>query len=93
MTVKKYAARFEGACQLDAKVRAVFNAARDDYEGGYLTSFKSLVQADVFDNGLHRRGRRTPACSRVQSAGTGQQQTVASTDSSTRDTSNEHRPT
>ncbi|WP_082552057.1 DUF4145 domain-containing protein [Massilia sp. Root351] len=44
----------EGAVSLMERLGAVFNAVRDDYEGGYLTSFKSLVQADVFDNELEQ---------------------------------------
>lgn len=44
----------EGPVRLMQRLGAVFNAVRDDYEGGYLTSFKSLVQADVFDNELEQ---------------------------------------
>ncbi|UZE46993.1 DUF4145 domain-containing protein [Rhodopseudomonas sp. P2A-2r] len=31
---------------------AIFNAAKEDFKGGYLSSLKSLVQAEVFDNEL-----------------------------------------
>jgi hypothetical protein len=34
------------------KLRAVLEAAKEDYEGGYLNSLKLLVQAEVFDNEL-----------------------------------------
>src|ERR1017187_5929264 len=34
------------------RLRAILAAARDDYEGGYLTSFRSIVQAEVFSNEL-----------------------------------------
>lgn len=34
------------------RVKAVFYAAKEDYEGGYLQSIRSLVQADVFENEL-----------------------------------------
>ncbi|TNJ39788.1 DUF4145 domain-containing protein [Chlorobaculum thiosulfatiphilum] len=34
------------------KMKAVFIAAMDDYKGGYLTSIKNLIQADVFDSEL-----------------------------------------
>jgi len=33
-------------------VKAVFFAAKKDFEGGYLNSFRSLVQADVFSDEL-----------------------------------------
>ena len=38
------------------RTRAVFSAAKDDFEGGYLTSIKSLVQAEVFDSELEQAG-------------------------------------
>ncbi|ELX09961.1 hypothetical protein Jab_2c20450 [Janthinobacterium sp. HH01] len=44
----------EGPVSLMKRLGAVFNAVRDDYEGGYLSSFKSLVQAEVFDNELEQ---------------------------------------
>ena len=34
------------------RVRAVLLAAREDFEGGYLNSFRNLVQADVFESEL-----------------------------------------
>lgn len=34
------------------KLRAVLEAAKEDYDGGYLNSLKLLVQAEVFDNEL-----------------------------------------
>ena len=34
------------------RLRAILAAARDDYEGGHLTSFRSIVQAEVFSNEL-----------------------------------------
>lgn len=34
------------------RLRAVFFAAKEDYEGGYLQSTRSLVQAEVFDTEL-----------------------------------------
>lgn len=36
------------------RTRAVLSAAKDDFEGGYLTSIKSLVQAEVFDSELEQ---------------------------------------
>jgi hypothetical protein len=33
-------------------LRAVFQAAKEDYEGGFLNSFRNLVQAEVFSNEL-----------------------------------------
>ncbi len=38
------------------RTRAIFCAAKDDFEGGYLTSIKSLVQAEVFDSELEQAG-------------------------------------
>lgn len=35
-------------------LRAVFLAAKEDYEGGYLNSLKVLVQGDVFDSELEQ---------------------------------------
>ncbi|MCH2219499.1 MAG: hypothetical protein MK097_04120 [Dechloromonas sp.] len=36
------------------RLRAIFVAAREDYEGGYLQSTRSLVQAEVFDSELEQ---------------------------------------
>jgi len=38
------------------KLRAVFLAAKEDFEGGYLSSIKTLVQAEVFDSELEQAG-------------------------------------
>lgn len=52
--------RAEKYCLMDTtykvllRIRPVFKAAKEDYDGGYLTSFKSLVQAEVFDNVLEQ---------------------------------------
>ncbi len=35
-------------------LEAVFSAAKDDFEGGYLASFKSIIQAEVFENELEQ---------------------------------------
>ena len=35
-------------------LRAVFLAAKDDYEGGYLNKVRHLIQAEVFDNELEQ---------------------------------------
>jgi hypothetical protein len=34
------------------RVRAVFLAAKEDFEGGYITSLRNLVQVEVFDSEL-----------------------------------------
>jgi hypothetical protein len=34
------------------KLKAVFDTAREDFEGGYLISFRNLVQAEVFESEL-----------------------------------------
>ncbi|MCL6264384.1 hypothetical protein [Craterilacuibacter sp. RT1T] len=36
------------------RVRAVFRAAKEDFDGGYLSSMKSLVQAEVFNSELEQ---------------------------------------
>jgi hypothetical protein len=36
------------------RVRAVFLAAKEDFEGGYLNSFRNLVQAEVFGSELEQ---------------------------------------
>lgn len=36
------------------RMKSVFLAAMDDYNGGYLTSIRNLVQADVFENELEQ---------------------------------------
>lgn len=36
------------------RMKSVFAAAMDDYNGGYLTSIKNLIQADVFDSELEQ---------------------------------------
>jgi len=47
---------------------AIFHAAREDYEGGYLFNMQSLVKAEVFDevleqaNALLGSGYKDPAC-------------------------------
>jgi len=35
-------------------LKAVFSAAKEDFEGGYLLSLKTLVQAEVFDSELEQ---------------------------------------
>lgn len=35
-------------------LKAVFNAAKEDFDGGYMTSYKSIVQAEVFDSELEQ---------------------------------------
>jgi len=34
------------------RIRPIFLAAKDDFQGGYLTSIKNLVQAELFDSEL-----------------------------------------
>lgn len=47
---------------------AVFQSAKEDYEGGYLFNMRSLIQAEVFDDALEqaaellRAGYKDPAC-------------------------------
>jgi hypothetical protein len=42
------------SCKNLLKLKAVFNAAREDFEGGYLSTTRSLVQAEVFDDELEQ---------------------------------------
>ena len=45
---------YESKSDLFKRMKAVFIAAMDDYKGGYLTSIKNLVQADVFESELEQ---------------------------------------
>ncbi len=45
---------FESSSDPFIRMKAVFIAAMDDYKGGYLTSIKNLIQADVFDSELEQ---------------------------------------
>lgn len=36
------------------RLKAVFNAAKEDFEGGYLSTTRSLIQAEVFDDELEQ---------------------------------------
>ena len=40
--------------QIMLNLKAVFEAAREDYEGGYCTSARALIQAEVFDSELEQ---------------------------------------
>lgn len=43
---------FDGSYDVYKRVRPVFMAAKDDFQGGYLLSIKNLVQAELFDSEL-----------------------------------------
>lgn len=49
------------------RLQAIFLAAKEDYEGGYLRATRSLIQAEVFDseleqaNELYKAGYKNPA--------------------------------
>ena len=45
-----YSDNFETLC----RIKAVFKAAKEDYEGGYLNSVKNLIHAEVFDSELEQ---------------------------------------
>jgi len=45
---------FESNLSLFKRLKSIFNAAKDDFEGGYLVSIKSLVQAELFDSELEQ---------------------------------------
>jgi hypothetical protein len=36
------------------KMQAVFEAAKEDYQGGYLTSVRTLIQAEIFESELEQ---------------------------------------
>lgn len=45
---------FETNLNVFNRINTIFSAIKDDYENGYLTSYKSLIQAEVFDNELEQ---------------------------------------
>jgi hypothetical protein len=45
---------FESNYDQFKRMRSVFAAAMEDYKGGFLTSIKNLIQADVFDSELEQ---------------------------------------
>jgi len=45
---------FESNYDVFKRMRSVFSAAMEDYKGGFLTSLKNLIQADVFDSELEQ---------------------------------------
>ncbi len=45
---------YESSSDPFKRMKSVFIAAMDDYKGGYLTSIKNLIQADVFDSELEQ---------------------------------------
>lgn len=45
---------YESTSDRFKRIKSVFIAAMDDYKGGYLTSIKNLIQADVFDSELEQ---------------------------------------
>lgn len=45
---------FDTSFSMYKRIRAVFLAAKEDYDGGYLSSMKSLVQAEVFNSELEQ---------------------------------------
>lgn len=44
----------EGSYNVMKRVGAIFLATKEDFEGGYLTSLKNLVQAEVFESELEQ---------------------------------------
>lgn len=45
---------YDSSFSIYKRVRSVFRAAKEDFEGGYLCSVKSLVQAEVFNSELEQ---------------------------------------
>jgi hypothetical protein len=45
---------YETSHEIFLRLKAVFQAAKEDFEGGYLNSLKLLVQADVFGSELEQ---------------------------------------
>jgi hypothetical protein len=48
------ASSYDSCYEILTRIRAVFLAAKEDFEGGYLRSTKTLVQAEVFDSELEQ---------------------------------------
>ena len=46
--------RYYSTYEIFKAFKAVFLAAKEDFEGGYLSSIKTLVQAEVFDSELEQ---------------------------------------
>jgi hypothetical protein len=47
-------ASMESSYSILTRLGAIFSATKDDFEGGYLTSIKNLIQAEVFDSELEQ---------------------------------------
>lgn len=45
---------YENNYSIKKRLGAIFSAAKEDFEGGYLNSLKQLVQAEVFDSELEQ---------------------------------------
>lgn len=45
---------YSGSFTTYKNLKAVFRATKEDYEGGYLSSYKSIIQAEVFDTELEQ---------------------------------------
>lgn len=58
---------FRDSWQESQQLRAVLQAAQEDFEGGYITTLRAIVQAEVYDSeidqarGLLSRGYHVPA--------------------------------
>lgn len=59
---------YESAIDAMPRCEAIFAAAREDYEGGYLISARRLVQAEVFDSELEQARALLDAGYRVAAA-------------------------
>lgn len=44
----------ESSLSISKRLGAVFNAIKEDFEGGYLSSIKSLIQAEVFESEIEQ---------------------------------------
>jgi hypothetical protein len=45
---------FDSSHEVLKRLRSIFSAARSDFQGGHLTSLRSLVQAEMFDSELEQ---------------------------------------
>ncbi|MFZ6709781.1 DUF4145 domain-containing protein [Undibacterium sp. TC9W] len=52
--ISSKAATHDSSLNMAKRLGAIFNAAKEDFEGGYLTTLKKLVQADVFESELEQ---------------------------------------
>ncbi|MCX8967421.1 DUF4145 domain-containing protein [Erwinia psidii] len=53
-TEEKNSGGFETNQSIFKRLKSIFTAIKEDYENGYLVSYRSLIQADIFDSELEQ---------------------------------------